>query len=148
MNQKFWFFVKQILVRIFRKSCKRNIWLKCAPMEYSIHTVREWDQCLGLSPKQRYIWAHVISNVGKAAYSFVWYLIGMASQLWKNEKAKKSFNTKNGCLKNYLSEMCLDSSYSTNVPCLENKFSCGKKAKGNFECSKMLMWICWKINRF
>ena len=23
-------------------------------MEYSIHTVREWDQCLGLSPKQWY----------------------------------------------------------------------------------------------
>lgn len=44
---------------------------------------------------------------------------------------EKCFNTKNGNLKIDLFGMRLDLCYSTNVQYLDNKFSCGKKAKGN-----------------
>ena len=89
-------------------------------------------------------WAHFISNVEKAGYSFVWHLIGLASQSPEKKKKEKentwksTSNTKIGTLKIDLFEMRLDLSYSTNVQYLDNKFSCGKKAKGNFNTLRRL----------
>ena len=90
-------------------------------------------------------WAHFISNVEKAAYSFVWHLIGLASQSPEKKKKKEkektwksASNTKTGTLKIDFFGMRLDLSYSTNVQYLNNKFSCGKKAKGNFNTLRRL----------
>ena len=71
--------------------------------------------------------------------SLAWHLSHLKKKKKEKEKTWKSTsNTKIGTLKIDLFEMRLDLSYSTNVQYLDNKFSCGKKAKGNFNTLRRL----------